>query len=76
MIVITGETRTAKQQRIAESLGFKSFDDLAQKMMTSVGYIGICINPGCGYTTECEPDAEENWCNICKTNTVCSLLML
>lgn len=31
---------------------------------------GICMEPGCDYTTEVEPDCEDGWCEVCQTNTV------
>jgi len=33
---------------------------------------GICRNPGCKYTTDVEPDARTNYCEICGTQTVVS----
>ena len=37
---------------------------------------GICMNPGCDYTTEYEPDGREGWCGVCGTQSVTSLLVL
>jgi len=37
---------------------------------------GICTEPGCGYTTEYEPDQDAGWCENCGTNTVVSGLIL
>ena len=37
---------------------------------------GICTNPDCEYTTETEPDATNNWCEKCNTQTVKSCLVL
>lgn len=37
---------------------------------------GICVNPGCDYTTNVEPDSDSGWCENCGTNTVTSILML
>ena len=36
----------------------------------------ICTNWGCGYTTDSEPDASNNWCECCQTRTVASALVL
>ncbi|TRD15770.1 hypothetical protein [Palleronia caenipelagi] len=36
----------------------------------------ICTNPGCGYTTDMEPDQDQGWCEHCATNTVKSALVL
>lgn len=38
---------------------------------------GICMNEDCDFVVDsCEPDARENWCECCETNTVCSLVEL
>lgn len=37
---------------------------------------GICINDGCTYTTEIEPDQCGGYCEICSTHTVHSCLVL
>jgi hypothetical protein len=37
---------------------------------------GICMNPGCDYTTEYEPYQREGWCGVCETQSVKSLLIL
>lgn len=37
---------------------------------------GICMNPGCDYSTEVEPDSDSGWCEECGTNSVKSCLML
>ena len=36
----------------------------------------ICLNDGCDYTTEMEPDQDRGWCEACRTNTVASALVL
>jgi len=40
------------------------------------GVPGICMNPGCDYTTQVEPDSNSGWCEICETNTVASGFIL
>jgi hypothetical protein len=37
---------------------------------------GICMNPGCEYTTEVEPDQREGWCGVCGTTSVRSGIVL
>jgi hypothetical protein len=37
---------------------------------------GICINPGCNYTTDVEPDQDRGYCEVCRTQTVQSALIL
>jgi len=37
---------------------------------------GICLNPGCDYSTEVEPDSDRGYCEICNTQSVKSALRL
>lgn len=37
---------------------------------------GICMNEGCDYTAEVEPDQDSGFCERCNTNTVKSCLVL
>lgn len=38
---------------------------------------GICMNPGCNYTTDnIEPDGSNGYCENCGTNTVQSCLVI
>lgn len=37
---------------------------------------GICMNPGCDYTDQVEPDCDNGWCEECNTPTVSSVLVL
>jgi hypothetical protein len=37
---------------------------------------GICMNPGCLYTAEVEPDQRQGWCEVCGTTTVRSGIVL
>lgn len=37
---------------------------------------GICMNPGCTYSAEVEPDQQKGWCEECETTSVTSALVL
>jgi len=37
---------------------------------------GVCMNPGCDYSTEYEPDQRRGWCEVCGTQSVRSFLVL
>lgn len=37
---------------------------------------GICTNDGCSYTSDVEPDQAQGYCEVCKTQTVSSCLVL
>lgn len=51
-------------------------EDLLEQSVMDIGTKGICMNPDCTYTTEVEPDQSEGFCELCKTNTVKSCLIL
>ena len=36
----------------------------------------ICMNEGCEYTAEMEPDQDRGFCEVCETNTMVSALVL
>lgn len=37
---------------------------------------GICMNTGCDFSAEYEPDQREGWCEECETRSVTSCLVL
>ncbi len=37
---------------------------------------GICMNEGCDFATEVEPDTRASWCEECRNRTVTSALVL
>lgn len=56
--------------------GFDTLDEFLEAWALDSVCIGICMNPGCDYTAEVEPDQEKGWCELCETNTVQSGLVL
>jgi hypothetical protein len=59
-----------------EGEGFKCVTDLiAAAIMDSVSP-GICMNEGCSYVTEVEPDQSEGYCENCDECSVTSALVL
>jgi hypothetical protein len=66
---------------------FSKLDELADEWGLTVGEFieryalddavpGICMNPGCLYTAEVEPDQRQGWCEVCCTTTVRSGIVL
>ena len=66
---------------------FSKLDELADQWALTVGELieeyaldeavpGICMNPGCEYTTTVEPDQRQGWCGVCGTTTVRSGIVL
>jgi len=64
-----------KLEHLAEAYGLTVEEMLAEYGTDSV-VPGICMNRGCDYTDELEPDQQEGRCDVCGTNTVTSLLVL
>jgi len=61
---------------LIDSEGFDSLDDLIAATISDSVSPAICLNGGCDYTAEMEPDQREGWCEACGTNTVASALIL
>jgi len=54
----------------------KSLEEMFEEATFDSVAPGICINPGCDYTTTVEPDQSEGYCESCGTQTVKSCLVL
>lgn len=65
-----------KMEMLAQSEGFDKSLDLIEDRLTDSVVPGICMNQGCGYTTEVEPDQDSGWCEICETRSVKSCMLL
>lgn len=68
--------RAAKLKALMEAEGFGSLNDLLEASAFDSVSPAICVNAGCTYTTEYEPDQDQGWCEVCDTNTVASALVL
>jgi hypothetical protein len=66
------QDRAEKLRKLAEI----DVDDLLERATFDSVSPAICINPGCDYTTEMEPDQTRGWCEECAQNTVQSALIL
>jgi hypothetical protein len=65
-----------KLHQIADDWGFHDPIDMAESYAFEGVYPAICMNKGCGYSTEYEPDQRKGWCESCSTNTVVSAAVL
>lgn len=65
-----------KLELLAEIEGYEDTMELLEENAIDSVVPGICMNEGCDYTTEVEPDCREGWCECCDTNTVKSCLIL
>lgn len=67
--------KAEKLQALAEEYGLKA-DDLLEEYASDSVVPGICMNDGCGFTADYEPDQREGWCDECETRSVTSALIL
>lgn len=68
-------TMTGKLQEIANVYGMSVAEFLDSHALEDV-VPGICMNEGCDFVIEYEPDQKEGWCEECGTNSVTSALVL
>jgi hypothetical protein len=68
--------RQAKLKQLIDIEGFESQHALLAAAVSDSVCPAICMNDGCDYTTEMEPDQDRGFCEICGTNTVASALIL
>ena len=67
---------STKLEMLTASEGFDDLIELLAAATFDSVSPGICIKPGCDYTTEVEPDQDRGYCESCGTQTVKSALML
>lgn len=68
--------RRAKLAQLIESEGFESEDALLEAAISDSVCPAICLNDGCDYTCEMEPDQTEGYCEVCGTGSMASALIL
>ena len=65
-----------KAETLATDWGYSSPEDCAADYMFEGVNPAICMNKGCDYSTEMEPDQDQGWCESCGTNTLKSISVL
>ena len=60
----------AKLKKLIEIEGYDSTEALMEAVFSDSVSPAICINEGCDYTCEMEPDQDAGWCDECRTNTM------
>ena len=65
-----------KLDQLASDYGFEDVMEMLETAMFDGVCPAICMNPGCNYSTDMEPDQDSGWCEDCCTNTVKSALVL
>jgi hypothetical protein len=67
------------QQKLKKLVELEGYDDEIDLIADAVGDSvcpAICMNEGCDYTAEMEPDQDRGWCENCGTNSLKSALVL
>jgi hypothetical protein len=65
-----------KLKKLSENEGFDTVIAMLEEATFDSVSPGICTKPGCGYSTEVEPDQDRGWCESCNEGTVASALVL
>ena len=68
--------REAKLAKLIEIEGYDSADELLAAVFSDSVSPAICMNDGCDFTCEMEPDQDRGFCEECKTNSMKSALVL
>jgi hypothetical protein len=62
--------RQAKLAKLVEIEGFDSTEELIAAVLLDSVSPAICMNEGCDFTCEMEPDQDAGYCEECHTNTM------
>jgi hypothetical protein len=60
----------AKLAKLIETEGYDNPDELLEAVFSDVVSPAICMNEGCDFTCEMEPDQDAGYCEECRTNTM------
>jgi hypothetical protein len=61
---------TAKLAKLLEIEGYGSIEELIEAVFSDSVSPAICMNEGCDFTCEMEPDQDRGYCEECRTNTM------
>jgi hypothetical protein len=68
--------RQAKLAKLIEIEGYETADQLLEAVFSDAVSPAICMNDGCIFTCEMEPDQDAGYCEECHTNTMKSAPVL
>jgi hypothetical protein len=68
--------RTAKLAELVEIEGYDSLELLLEAVFSDAVSPAICMNEGCHFTCEMEPDQNAGYCEECRTNTMTAAPLL
>ncbi len=66
----------AKLEKLAAMEGYDDVDQLFECRALDSTVPGICMEQGCDFTADYEPDQDQGWCECCDKNTVKSALVI
>jgi hypothetical protein len=72
----TAAQRRWKLTKLIEIEGYDSIEQLAEAVLSDAVSPAICMNEGCDFACEMEPDQDAGYCEECRTNSVQSALIL
>tara|TARA_Y100001954_G_C15433442_1_gene418002 strand:+ start:105 stop:338 length:234 start_codon:yes stop_codon:yes gene_type:complete len=70
------ELLESKEKILIEELCCGSTEEMLSISASDSVVLGVCMNSGCDYTTDVEPDCDDGHCEVCGTHTVKSPLMI
>jgi hypothetical protein len=62
--------RQAKLAKLIEIEGYDSPDQLLEAVFSDAVSPAICMNDGCDFTCDMEPDQDRGYCEECHSNTM------
>lgn len=65
-----------KLVQLAELEGYNDSMDMLEDFAFDSIVPGICVEDGCDYIADVEPDQGNGWCELCGENSVVSCLIL
>ena len=60
----------SKLAKLVEIEGYNSIEELMEAVFSDSVSPAICMNDGCDFTCEMEPDQDAGYCEECHTNTM------
>lgn len=63
-------------QRLCDDAGFDDAIEMAEHYLLESCVPAVCMNDGCGYVADMEPDQECGWCDECQAPSLCGLMVL
>jgi len=59
-----------KLQKLLEIEGYASIETLMEAVLSDSVSPAICMNEGCDFTAEMEPDQDAGFCDNCRANSM------